>query len=437
MDVYEVGKIARYLREALETDSFLGDLWVSGELSNVTRSAAGHIYFTLKDGGGQLRSVMFRSSVQPGVTAADGVAVVAHGRTSFYEQRGDLQFIVDVLMPHGMGALHLEFQRLRVKLEEEGLFDPSRKRALPAFPHRIGVVTSAAGSVLHDILQITRRRYPLAQVVVAPVPVQGETAAPAIVDAFRLLGRLGDLDVIILARGGGSLEELWPFNEEAVARAIYASHVPVVSAVGHETDVTIADLVADLRAPTPSAAAELATPNRDELVQRVRLLSLRAAGSLDDQVRYARAGVIDWTRRVNRALPPIAQHRRRIDDLTQWALARVQTRMTAERASVNRHIATLEALDPVRTLERGYAIVRRSDGSVIRSAADPQPGDQLEVRVADGAFPAIAGAPTSLVQPTPAPLPAPSPAVAAPKRKVATTLSRRGDTAPADQLALL
>ncbi len=428
MDVYEVGKIARYLREALETDSFLGDLWVSGELSNVTRSAAGHIYFTLKDGVGQLRSVMFRSSIQPGVTAADGVAVVAHGRTSFYEQRGDLQFIVDVLMPKGMGELHLEFQRLRVKLEEEGLFEPSRKRALPEFPHRIAVVTSAAGSVLHDILQITRRRYPLAQVVVAPVPVQGDTAAPAIAEAFRLLERLHDIDVIILARGGGSLEELWPFNEEVVARAIYASHVPVISAVGHETDVTIADLVADLRAPTPSAAAELATPSRDELAQRVRRQALRAASLLGDQVMYARSGLIDAERRVRRSLPPLDLHRRRIDDLSHLGLVHLRGEVSAVRGSLSRYAASLEALDPVRTLERGYAIVRRAgDGPVIRRAAEPHPGDLLEVRLADGAFPVVAGAASP---PSP-------PMVAAPRRKPSATTVRHNDIAAADQLALL
>lgn len=394
MDVYEVGKIARYLRDALETDSFLGDLWVSGELSNVTRSAAGHLYFTLKDAAGQLRAVMFRSYVGAGVAAVDGAAVVAHGRMSFYEQRGDLQFIVDVLMPHGTGALHLEFQKLRVKLEEEGLFEPSRKRPLPAFPRRIAVITSTAGSVLHDIVNVTRRRYPLVELVVAPVPVQGETAAPAIVEAFELLARLPTLDVIILARGGGSLEELWPFNEERVARAIYASHAPVISAVGHETDVTIADLVADLRAPTPSAAAELATPSRDELARQVALLRSRAAAALQDRVGAARDAVATAQAQLRRALPPIAAHRRRIDDLMHLAFLHVRGRLAADRAALARQEAALHALDPYRTLERGYAIVRRAAGGpVVRSPAAVRPGDPLDVRVAEGEFPATVGAP--------------------------------------------
>jgi len=421
MDVYGVGQIAKYLREALETDGFLGDLWVSGELSNVTRSAAGHLYFTLKDPAGQLRSVMFRSNVQPGVAANDGAAVVAHGRMSFYEQRGELSFIVDVLMPQGVGALHLEFQRLKAKLEAEGLFDPGRKRALPAFPHRIAIITSPVGAVLQDIVQITRRRYPLVQLLVVPVPVQGETAAPAIVAAFRLLNRRDDVDAIILARGGGAMEELWPFNEERVARAIYACRVPVISAVGHETDVTIADLVADLRAPTPSAAAELATPSRDDLRRRIGQYQVRAATLLGGRLAEARGDLQDAERHLQRSLPPIPQHRQRIDDLTHLASVHLRTRLLAGRSAVERHVATLEALDPTRTLERGYAIVRRqTDGAVVRRTADAPDGAPLEVRVADGSFPAVAGDGVADRAPVSPAVPAvPGAAAAAPARRVA------------------
>lgn len=393
MDVYQVGQIARYMRDALEADPFLGDLWVQGELSNVTRSAAGHVYFTLKDSGGQLRAVMFRSYVTSAAVAVkDGAQVVAHGRMSFYEQRGDLSYIVDVLQPQGVGALELEFQRLKAKLEAEGLFDPGRKRRLPPFPRRIAVVTSAGGSVLHDIVHITRRRYPLTQLVVAPVPVQGDGAGQAIAEALYLLNQRDDLDLIILARGGGSMEDLWAFNEERVARAIFSAAVPVISAVGHETDVTIADLVADLRAPTPSAAAEMATPNRDDLRRLVAGYQQRAAQAPANQLAGGRYAVANLERHLQRSLPPIADHRRRIDDLMHLTQLHLTARVAAHRGTVDRHLASLEALNPLRTLERGYAIVRRSDdGRVVRAPDDVPAGAALDVQVAGGSFGAVAG----------------------------------------------
>ena len=265
MEVYTVSSITTYLRELLETDPHLADIWVSGEVSNLTRSTAGHLYFTLKDSDSQLRCVFFRGATLQRDLASmveSGAQVVAHGRISLYEVRGDLQFYVDFVQPEGVGVLAMEFERLKARLEQEGLFEQSRKRPLPQFPQRIGVVTSPTGAVFHDICSILARRWPLAEIVLAPSAVQGPEAVRGIVAGIAALNDEPDMDVIIVARGGGSLEELWAFNEEAVARAIYASHAPVVSAVGHETDYTIADYVADVRAPTPSTAAELVAPDR-------------------------------------------------------------------------------------------------------------------------------------------------------------------------------
>ncbi|MBI2887454.1 MAG: exodeoxyribonuclease VII large subunit [Chloroflexi bacterium] len=400
MDIYAVGQVARYLRESLESDDFLADLWVSGELSNLSRSAAGHLYFTLKDATSQLRCVMFRSALNAGGPAlsgapgnnggrgvADGAAVVVHGRIAFYEARGDLQLMADVLMPQGAGALYLEFQRLKAKLAEEGLFDESRKRPVPAFPRRIAVVTSPTGAVLHDILNIIGRRYPLVELLVTPVPVQGDRAAEAIAAAFRTLNRRGDVDLVILARGGGSLEELWPFNEEQVVRAVFSSRAPVISAVGHETDYTLVDYVADLRAPTPSAAAELAVPDRRELVLRLEHFRASLGSAVGDVVGGYREEVSQSLRRFALARPDVARERLRLDDRTRTAVACVQGLLAGHRAALGRHLATLGALDPQGTLERGYAIVRReATGAVVSRRGQVAPGDVLSVRVSDGSF---------------------------------------------------
>ncbi|SVD49625.1 uncharacterized protein METZ01_LOCUS402479, partial [marine metagenome] len=268
MPVYTVSQVTRYIKESLERDALLADLWVSGEASNVARSAAGHTYFSLKEENTLMRCVMFKGG-SGGEHILDGSAVSLHGRMSVYEVRGDLQCIADIVRPEGMGERSLELERLKVQLEAEGLFEPSRKRSIPSFPRRVGVITSPTGAVWHDIQNVTGRRYPLAELVLAPCQVQGDNAAPTIIEAFDAMNAEPDIDVVILARGGGSAEELWPFNEEAVARAIYASKPPIISAVGHETNTSIADMVADLRAPTPSAAAEMAVPDSRELNERI------------------------------------------------------------------------------------------------------------------------------------------------------------------------
>lgn len=387
MNVLSVTQVSRYLHEALEMDPVLGDIWVSGELSNFSRSAVGHLYFTLKDAGGQLRCVMFKDYVTPAcAAAADGGAVVVHGRFSFYELRGDLQLKVDFLKPQGDGPLNLEFERLKAKLEAEGLFDQSRKRHLPDFPRRIAVVTSRQGAVLHDILTIVQRRYPLVEILLAPVAVQGDGATTSIVAAFQALQRRDDVDLVILARGGGSIEELWAFNEEATARAVYASRAPVISAVGHETDTTIADLVADVRAPTPSAAAEMAVPNRVDLLAGLERTTRGLRVAMDRQITSRRTEIA----RVRMRRPDLDRERLNLDYLTRRELSSLRATLAAHKAGLDRCSAAISSLDPAKTLERGYAIVY-AGRAVVRSTEQVTAGDSLTVQVSDGAFGAVAG----------------------------------------------
>ena len=386
MAVYTVSQIADYLKASLDGDSVLADVWVNGEVSNLSRSAAGHAYFTLKDARAQLRCVLFRRN--RGAELLDnGHAVAAHGNISFYEVRGDIQLYVDLIRPEGMGALHLELERLKALLEEEGLFDPSRKRPLPSFPQHIGLVTSEQGAVFHDICNIIERRYPLAEVVLCAAAVQGKGAAPEIVDALRTLNAEGDVDVIIVARGGGSLEELWPFNEEAVARAIYASHAPVVSAVGHETDFTIADYVADVRAPTPSAAAELVVPDAAQLqaiVQgHVRSLSSNAAQFVSGH----RQSVGHLLQRLHIRAPDIAGQRQRIDDLTALISSRLNILLERQGDRARNLQWRLAALDPRAVLARGYAVVaHEATGQTVTSPRQVAQGDPLAITVHEGIF---------------------------------------------------
>ena len=388
-EVYSVSQLATYLRELLETDLHLADLWVEGEVSNLSRSTAGHTYFTLKDEFAQMRCVMFRRQYGGGIVLENGAQVVAHGRISFFERRGELQLNVDFLQPAGVGVWQAQFERLKAQLEEEGLFELSRKRPLPAFPRTIGVVTSPTGAVFHDICQIVGRRWPLAEIVLAPTPVQGDQAAPGIVDALAALNREPDIDVIILARGGGSMEELWPFNEEAVARAVYASRVPVVSGVGHETDYTIADYVADRRAPTPSAAAELVVPDRAEIRRQLVGYQVAMAGWLAGQVARRRGEVERMALDLRRAIPDVARRRERVATLLRSAAGAAVRAVGGRREGVNACAIQLRSLDPRATLARGYAIVqRRADGHVVVKAEQVKARDRLDVQVSDGSFPA-------------------------------------------------
>ncbi|MEK7217368.1 MAG: exodeoxyribonuclease VII large subunit [Chloroflexota bacterium] len=392
MDIYSVGQLATYLREWLESDPFLSDIWLTGELSNVSRSTAGHTYFTLKDPQGQIQGVRFRNLFAGDVVAEDGLSVVAHGRISYYEVGGRLQFIADIIVLQGAGELHLEFLRLQAKLEAEGLFAESRKRAIPRFPRRIAVVTSPAGAVLHDITTVIRRRYPLVELLVVPVVVQGDLAAQAIERAFKRLNQRTDVDVVIIARGGGSLEELWAFNDERTVRAVYGSRAPVISGVGHETDTTLCDFVADLRAATPSAAAELAVPNREDLLTRIRFLQRHARNVMGSLMANQRNEVGYLLRRIGHARIDVDRERQRLDDTCRTALLLVRSATATARSRYSQRLAALGSLDPTRTLERGYAIVqnRSTGGEVVRRTLQAKGGDRLTIQVSDGLFPAVA-----------------------------------------------
>jgi exodeoxyribonuclease VII large subunit len=352
---------------------------------------SGHTYFVLKDAGSQIHSVLFRSAQlrqrRSAEYLAQGSQVIVHGRLTVYEARGELQVVVDFVQPEGVGLRHAQFERLRLQLEEEGLFDPARKRPLPRFPRRVGVVTSPVGAVFHDICNVLRRRWPLAEVVLAPTPVQGPEAHIGIVMAIDSLNRLGDIEVIIVARGGGSIEELWPFNEETVARTVFGSAAPVISAVGHETDFTICDYVADLRVPTPSAAAEIVAPDGRQVRLALNSSILSGAAILQRALERGRAGAAGLVVRAESAGVDLKGRRNRLEGLGLRGLAATQSLTRVHRTSVQRCEVQLAALDPTATLRRGYAVVHKS-GRVVGSIGEIATGDNLVVKVADGGFPA-------------------------------------------------
>jgi len=387
---FTVSQLVTRIRAVLEDEPELDDAWVEGEVSNFTQASSGHCYFTLKDAGAELRCVMWKTDARKlSDLPRDGDQVLAHGRVSVYEQRGSLQLYVDHLEPAGLGRLYQQFERLRARLEAEGLFDAQRKRPLPRFPRRIGVVTSPTAAALRDILHVLARRYPLAEVLLSPTPVQGDDAPPQIVGALQALNARDDVDVILVARGGGSLEELWAFNDERVARAIAASRLPVVCGVGHETDFSLADFAADVRAPTPSAAAEVATPDAAELRGQVAMLRTRLAAALDRSVAAWRAALSEQARAL-RHLSPTArlnQARQRVDDLSARAAGWMGHALALRQERLAGLVGRLAAVSPLATLERGYAIVRRrADGSIVRSTAQVAVGDGVTVRVHDGEF---------------------------------------------------
>ena len=385
MAVYSVSLITAYLRERLEYDPVLQDVWVSGEVANLRRSGTGHSYFTLRDDAGSLRCVLFLS-YGGSERLAPGAAVIVHGRISIYERSGDLQLIVDLVQPEGVGELQLRLEELKLKLQTEGLFEPSRKRPLPPFPRRVAVVTSPTGAVWQDIRNVVERRYPLVELVMAPTPVQGEDAAPGIVEALRAVSEAG-VDLVIVARGGGSLEDLWPFNEESVARAVYSSRVPVVSAVGHETDVTIADLVADVRAPTPSAAAEMAVPDVVELARRVAAMHGSVTAAVASHLNSRAEVVRDIEDRLLSSAPDVDTLRRDIDELLDLAATHLTHYIEIRRERLRSLSGRLTALSPYAILRRGYAIVqRRGDGAASGPPATFRVGDTLDITLEKAAL---------------------------------------------------
>ena len=390
---WSVGALTQYIKELLEFDDLLQDVWLRGEVSNFTRATSGHLYFTLKDSEAALSCVMWRSAAA-GLTwqPEQGAAVLAHGRISLYAPRGNYQLYVDELHPAGLGDLHARFEQLREQLRAEGLFEPERKRPLPPFPRVVGVVTSPQAAALRDVLNVLQRRYPLVRVLLVPTLVQGDQAPPHIVAALQSLDARDDVDLILLVRGGGSLEELWAFNDERVARAIAACRHPVVTGVGHETDFTIADFVADLRAPTPSTAAELAVPDQLEIRGWIAEQIERLAGTMGHRLSEARQALAQNQALLRRFSPRgrLDAQRQYVDDLSQRASRAVSHCLALDRAALTGLEARLAALSPTATLERGYAIVRRADtGLVVCSVDQVRAGDALAVRVRDGEFGAV------------------------------------------------
>ena len=428
--VYSVSRLNREVRALLERG--LGVVWVEGELSNLSLPASGHWYFSLKDRDAQLRCAMFRlKNSQLGFTPSAGQHVLARGRVSLYEPRGEYQLIVEYLEEAGIGALQRQFERLKAKLAAEGLFALERKRSLPRFPRRIGVVTSPSGAAIRDVLHILARRFPPAAVLIYPTPVQGEAAVPAIVAALQLASARAECDVLIVARGGGSLEDLWAFNDERVARAIRACCVPVVSAIGHEIDFTIADFAADARAPTPSGAAELVAPDRNAFLEALAHTAERMSVCVRRELRALAARFEGVNLRLKLVHPGmrLAQQSQRLDDLEQRLAGAVRGGLRGDRHRVReafgrllqhsperlvreyrlRHAALaarlpraltervtratqrlnmaqrmLDTVSPLATMTRGFAIVTRADGTLVTDAESIAVGDEIEARLARG-----------------------------------------------------
>jgi exodeoxyribonuclease VII large subunit len=386
---WTVSTLTRYLRELLESDTALQNVWVQGEISNLARPASGHIYFTLKDSGASLKCVMWRTeAARMRLVLQDGLAVEAHGKISLYEAGGQYQLYADTIRPMGEGALYQEFLRMKALLEAEGLFDAARKRRIPDSPLRIGIVTSPTGAALRDILNILRRRLPLVKVIIAPTPVQGDEAPLAIVSALRNLNRNGAPDVILLARGGGSIEDLWAFNDERVVRAVTESAAPVITGVGHETDFTLADFAADLRAPTPTAAAELATPVTIlDLQANLAEIGVVLVGGMTTLLQQERDSAIWMSNRLRLASPGrrLQTERQRLDEMSRrWNAVQLHRLEMAEekfKGLKNR----LLALSPLAVLRRGYAVVTKNE-KVVTSVTQVGLEDALRVRVQDGEF---------------------------------------------------
>ena len=383
--VWRVSDLNRRVRTLLDGDPLLADVWVEGEVSQPSFPPSGHCFFTLKDAASQVRAVLFREELAAAnVKPEHGMQVVCHGRLRAYEPQGVYQLYVTTLTPAGAGDLHQRYEQLRARLAAEGLFEDRRKRQLPRWPRRIGVVTSPVGAVWRDIGNVVRRRYPFAELVLSPTIVQGATASGAIVRALHRVYAQPGIDVVILARGGGSLEDLWSFNEERVVRAVAASPVPIIVGVGHESDVTLADFAADVRAPTPSAAAEQAVPDTTQLPAILSRLRERATAALIGGATSRRQRLDAEGRALARLAPNVGAARQRAGDLLDRGHRALMVRVERERATLGALADALRTLSPAATLERGYAIARLADGSVVRDPAQAPPGSAVVVGVARG-----------------------------------------------------
>ncbi len=384
---YTVSELTRRIKQMLETG--FASVVVVGEISNLKHHTSGHVYFTLKDETSQLSAVLWRSRVQNlPLMPRDGMKVIVTGRITVYEVRGTYQIDVASIKPLGAGELQMAFERLKEKLSGEGLFDGSRKKPLPQYPERIGIVTSKTGAVLHDMMHVFGRRFPALTILLVPVRVQGAGAAEEIAQAVRDLNAFGNVDVVIVARGGGSLEDLWAFNEEVVARAIAASRIPVVSAVGHEVDFTIADFVADLRAPTPSAAAEIVVKDRAAILEILRDFAYTMHESLASRLKQHREhiGYLLKSHAFNRPIDLLHSHSQHVDELTRSMVAFTSHRYALSASQLRGIGQRLAALDPTLTLKRGYAVIRKN-GKIISTAVHLHTDDDVTISLHDGDVP--------------------------------------------------
>lgn len=385
-EAFTVTELNKYIKNVVDADHVLQAVTVSGEISNFTDHRSGHLYFTLKDSEAQIRAVMFRSArSRLKFMPEDGMKVTVHGTVSLYSQTGSVQLYANTMAPDGVGALYKAYEQLKVKLSEEGLFDDELKKPIPRYPSKIGVITSPTGAAVRDIINVTKRRYPLAEIYLYPSLVQGEGAEDSLLKALDYLDRSGIVDVIIIGRGGGSIEDLWAFNSEKLARRIFAASTPIISAVGHETDFTICDFVADMRAPTPSAAAEISVPdikelflNLDTFAERVQNALMRAAERKRE--RFERL-LSSKTLKSPGAM--LEKHRESVSGLHENAIEAMKEGLGGIRADLNILCGKADALSPLAVLTRGYALVSR-DKELVRQISDIEVGDSVDVRLRDG-----------------------------------------------------
>ncbi|MBR5271726.1 MAG: exodeoxyribonuclease VII large subunit [Clostridia bacterium] len=378
-----VSQINGYIKAILDKNVILNNVWVKGELSNFKPHYSGHIYTTLKDEGGVLKAVMFRGAASKlTFMPTDGMKVLARGRVGVYEPSGAYQLYIEEMIPDGVGELYIAYEQLKAKLGEEGLFDEGHKKPIPKFPKKIGVSTATTGAAVRDIINVITRRYPLAEIIIYPTQVQGNGASQSIVNAIEYFNNNEAVDTLIVGRGGGSIEDLWAYNEEGVARAIFNSKIPIISAVGHETDFTIADFVADLRAPTPSAAAEIAVPSTLELGAATENYKTRTINAILKRIENNKIRLNSM--RIKKPSEIIEENYQRIDNLVKHMENRLMLKLSDGKRELAASASKLDALSPLQTLSRGYAIAVTPEGDVVRHKTDLLSGDEFTLKLKDG-----------------------------------------------------
>lgn len=384
-----VKELTGHIKQLVDSDMLLSNVCVSGEISNFKHHSSGHMYFSLKDADAVIKCVMFRTNnARIRFIPEEGMKVIIKGYVSVYAPGGTYQFYAEEMQPDGTGSLYLAFEQLKSKLEGMGWFAPERKKPIPLLPHAIGIVTSPSGAVIRDIINVLERRYPNSRIIIYPSAVQGADAAIRLSNGILYFNGQRNVDVIIIARGGGSLEDLWPFNDERLARAVYESKIPVISAVGHETDFSISDFVADLRAPTPSAAAELVMPEKAAMRDRISVNEKRLIGSLVNAMKRERERIawLSGARSLTRPFERIDRLRQKLDGSMRELLLVARSGLEKHRSALNLLAGRLDALSPLTVLARGYAIASKEHGDVIRSVHELNPGDKIIVTVTDGKF---------------------------------------------------